>query len=284
MLSITLLLARAFDFNNTDAVDAGLVESGLHFIKPARPDNSFDSNHLISPVHCGLAQYDDGQVHRSDQLQDWLVQLRILELVERPPCGRSIKQYPFLSRWSPVRKELIDGSDRRDTGRFAAVASLAMVGEVEAHLFSLVRRAEAATDSLDNERDDYRADHRQSHGRADIHQLREDRRLEVAAVEQTRVAGRVDRRGGEQTDRDRAEGTTDTVDAEDVEGIVSLQGILDLDREEADARDEDADEERADRVHETTGRGDGDETRHRARAEAKGRRLLIHEPIEEHPG
>ncbi len=135
---------------------------------------------------------------------------------------------------------------------------------------------------------------REGEERGDDERVREDRDdaddllaelFHAAAVEEARGVG-LDASGGEEADEDRADDAADEVDADDVEGVVVAELVLEADRHGAQDTGDDADREGAQGADGAARRGDGDEAGDRAGRGAEGgegavAQLLVDEPAED---
>ncbi|CAM5548866.1 hypothetical protein SGRIM128S_00096 [Streptomyces griseomycini] len=87
--------------------------------------------------------------------------------------------------------------------------------------------------------------------------------VEAAAVEEARDVG-LALAGGEEADEQRAEDAADEVDADDVEGVVVAEPVLQADGHGAQDTGDGAHRDRAERGDRAAGRGDGDQSGDRA--------------------
>src|SRR5207248_7204411 len=113
--------------------------------------------------------------------------------------------------------------------------------------------------------------------------VRLDPELSGIPVGETVLRAAVDRDGREDAGRERAPGTADAVDAEDVERVVDLEALGELDRGVAEDACAEPDEDRR-RDVDVTGRGrDRDETGDGAGRGAEDARRALVQPRDGHP-
>lgn len=109
--------------------------------------------------------------------------------------------------------------------------------------------------------------------------------VEAAAVEEARDVG-LALAGGEEADEQGADDAADEVDADDVEGVVVAELVLEADGHGAQDTGDDADRDGAERGDRAARRGDGDQAGDRAGGGAqRGERavadLLVGEPADD---